>query len=54
MGDEVAGLELEEFLEGQRLVGGAQVLDGVFVVAVEDFVVGVAEDFGVVVDETMT
>ena len=53
MGDEVAGLELEELLEGQRLVGGAEALDGVFVVAVEDFVVGVAEDVLVVVDEAV-
>ena len=51
MRDEVA--RLEKFLERQRLMGAAEVVHGVFVVAPEDFVVGVAEQLGAVVDESV-
>ena len=53
MGDEVAGFEFEEFFEGECLTGVAEVVDGVFVVAFEDFVVGEDEEALVVVDEAV-
>ena len=51
--DVVAGLEFEELFEGQGLAVLAEVADGVFMVAFEDFVVGVAEQMLVVVDEAL-
>ena len=53
MGDIVAWLKLEEFLEGEGLMGVAHVADGVFVVALEDFVVGEAEEVLGVVDKAV-
>ena len=53
MSDIVAWLELEEFLEGEGLVGVAHVADSVFVVALEDFVVGEAEEVLGVVDKAV-
>ena len=53
MRDVVARFEFEEFFECQCLAVAAQVTDGVFVVAVENLVVGKADQQLLVVDETV-
>ena len=53
MSDIVARFEFEEFFESKRLASLAHVADGVFVVALKDFVVGVAKQVVVVVDKAL-